>query len=61
VFDKFHQATDNTLRDNLTGKGSGMGLAISRSIVKHYGGRIWADHNPGGGAVIMFTIPARRA
>ncbi len=57
VFDKFHQVSD-TLQNSAVPKGSGMGLAISKGIVEHYKGRIWADHNPGGGAVVMFTIPA---
>ncbi|HTR64743.1 MAG TPA: ATP-binding protein [Terriglobales bacterium] len=40
--------------------GMGLGLAISRSIVKAHGGRIWAAPNQPCGAVFRFTLPARR-
>jgi signal transduction histidine kinase len=38
--------------------GSGIGLAICARIVRQYGGRIWADSQPGEGSVFSFTVPA---
>jgi NO-binding membrane sensor protein with MHYT domain len=37
--------------------GMGMGLAISRSIIRAHGGRLWVSPNPGHGAAFQFTVP----
>jgi len=42
-------------------QGSGMGLAISKSIVESQGGRIWANGDSGLGATFRFTMPAAPA
>jgi PAS domain S-box-containing protein len=38
-------------------EGSGMGLAISHSIVESHGGRLWATSNDGPGVTFHFTLP----
>ncbi|WP_258160397.1 sensor histidine kinase [Rhizobium sp. TH2] len=38
-------------------KGTGLGLSIARAIIEIYGGRIWADNHPQGGAIFRFALP----
>ena len=37
--------------------GTGMGLALSNSIIQAHGGRMWAENGPDGGARVGFAIP----
>ncbi|MGA2098652.1 MAG: PAS domain-containing protein [Candidatus Acidiferrum sp.] len=50
IFDAFHTTKP---------QGTGMGLAITRSIVEAHGGRVWATVNQEAGATFHFTLPVK--
>lgn len=56
IFEKFYQVAQST-SDTEICRGSGMGLAISKHIVEHYGGSIRADSTPERGSRFTFTLP----
>ena len=39
-------------------QGLGLGLSISRAIIRAHGGRVWGDTQPAGGAVFRILLPA---
>jgi len=39
------------------GRGMGLGLSITRTIVEAHGGRVWAEGVPGGGTVFQAELP----
>jgi signal transduction histidine kinase len=49
------------LHDRTAYAGTGIGLAMCRKIVEHYGGRIWLDTDYHPGAKFYFTLPVAPA
>jgi two-component system phosphate regulon sensor histidine kinase PhoR len=52
LFERFYKADRAR-----TSQGTGLGLAIAKHIVQAHGGKIWAEQNPGGGSIFVFTLP----
>ena len=57
VFNKFQQVGD-TLTDKP--QGTGLGLPISKQIIEHHGGDIWAEGEVGQGSTFTFTLPVQK-
>jgi signal transduction histidine kinase len=49
IFQRLHSRSDYA--------GTGIGLAMTRKVIEHYGGSIWLDTTYQGGAHFCFTLP----
>jgi len=58
LFDKFYRVPDQRERAQ---SGVGLGLTISRAILRAHGGNIEASNRPGGGTLISLRLPLEEA
>ena len=54
VFEKFFRA-DNAIKE--IPEGSGLGLALVKSLVEGWGGKVWFESKEGAGTIFYFTVP----
>jgi two-component system KDP operon response regulator KdpE len=52
VFEPFYRATNNTSEE-----GAGLGLYLSRELIRKHGGEMWADSAPGRGTTVTLSLP----
>jgi Na+/proline symporter/signal transduction histidine kinase len=55
IFEKFRQGGQDVLTEKP--QGTGLGLPISRQIIEYFGGKLWLESPPEGGAVFVYTLP----
>ena len=54
IFERFYRTEGSRNREE---GGSGLGIAIARSIIERHNGRVWAESQPGHGLTIIIRLP----
>jgi PAS domain S-box-containing protein len=60
IFEKFHRIKQDIVHAKAGLESTGLGLAICKQIVEHYGGRIWVESKIGEGSAFIFQLPLVR-
>ncbi len=54
IFDKFYRVESD---ETMGIAGSGLGLALVKSVIDRHNGRVWVESRPGVGSVFSFVLP----
>lgn len=55
LFQRFYRGQSDAVRSTW---GTGLGLAVTRSLVEMHGGKIWVESEKGQGSTFSFSVPA---
>ncbi len=58
VFEPLEEIYKNRYKD--VPQRTGLGLAICKAVIRHHGGKIWFESEPGRGSTFYFTVPLAR-
>jgi signal transduction histidine kinase len=58
IFDRLYRSRDDRVRNI---PGGGLGLTMTRTIIRRHGGDIWASSNLGEGSTFTFVLPTTSA
>ena len=58
LFEKFYRGTN---REALAERGTGLGLALVKSIAERHGGKVWVESELGEGSIFYLQIPVTQS
>lgn len=58
IFDKFYRVESD---ETIGVPGSGLGLALVKSVIGRHNGRVWVESRPGVGSVFSFILPVLKS
>jgi signal transduction histidine kinase len=58
IFERFYRSSDPLVQEQ---PGTGLGLAVTKSLVELHGSQLWVESTPGKGSAFGFSLPLAQA